>query len=30
MKQNAQGKGRIEIVFRNGDELAALLAKLGS
>ena len=30
VKQNAQGKGRIEIVFRNGDELAALLAKLGS
>ena len=30
VKQNAQGKGRIEIAFRSEDELAALLAKLGS
>ncbi|MCB9169050.1 MAG: ParB/RepB/Spo0J family partition protein [Flavobacteriales bacterium] len=29
VKQNAQGQGRIELAFRNGGELEALLNKLG-
>ena len=30
VKQDAQGKGRIELGFRTSDELAAILAKLGA